>query len=248
MTRYGVVIAARMGSRRLPGKAMRPILRIPSVAFLIRRLRATSVGKIVLATTIAADDDVLADLGAAEGVDVCRGDIDDVVGRYVGVAEQFGFDRVVRVTGDCPFVDAETLQFCVDQYRDDEDAPIASTKTIWPIGIDYEIYDAAVMADLHRGHALRADDREHLTKFLYDRPDRFRCSRIPLMPGVMALPDGVLLTLDTPADYAFLTSVAELAGDPLAPVPALLAAAVAILSRSAAEVLEDGALRPAAAP
>lgn len=229
MTSYGAILAARMGSTRLPGKATLPILGIPSLAFLIRRLKpAREIAGLVLATTTRPDDDVLAELGAAEGIAVYRGPVDDVVARYAGAAERFGFDKVVRVTGDCPFLDARTLDFCVSRCRDDEAAPIASTKTIWPVGIDYEIYDARLMAELNRGNELSRDDREHLTKFMYDRPDRYRCRRIAPMPGIPAMPADMTFTLDTKEDYAFLTAVADAAADPMADTAALLRRALAL--------------------
>lgn len=225
--RTGVIVAARMGSSRLPGKALKPILGVPSLAFLLRRLRPSRLAAgIVLATTDRSADDALAALAADEGVPVFRGSETDLVERYVGAAAAHGFDRVVRVTADCPFTDGASLDFCLSQVAGLEPFDIASTKTVFPVGIDYELYDAACMAGLHRSAPLRADDREHLTLYLYNNPARFTVRRFA-RPAGWAQPS-IPLTLDTAEDYAVLSRIAETAGTIDAPVEALLAAAAAV--------------------
>src|SRR3974390_1575647 len=103
----GIVVAARIGSTRLPGKALRPLDGIPMIVFLLRRLVPARRATVVFATTELPADDMLAGIVAGEGFPVYRGANEDVVARYVGAAERFSLDTVVRVTGDCPFVNAE---------------------------------------------------------------------------------------------------------------------------------------------
>jgi len=222
--RTGVIVAARMGSSRLPGKAMKPILGVPSLVYLLRRLRPSRLAAgIVLATTDRPADDALAALAAEEGVPVFRGSETDLVERFVGAAAAHGFSRVVRVTADCPFVDGGSLDFCLSQVPGLEPFDIASTKTVFPVGIDYELYDAGRMAELHRSAPLSADDREHLTLHFYNSPGRFTVRRF-------ARPDGwaqptIPLTLDTAEDYAVLSRIAEAAETIDAPVERILAVA-----------------------
>jgi len=211
LSRYGVIVAARTGSRRLPGKALLPLADQPSIAFLLNRLKASrEAAYIVLATTTLAQDDALAACAADCGIPVFRGAGEDVVARFVDCTTAHPCDYALRVTGDCPFLDAESLDFFIQACRGEESYDLASTKTLWPVGIDYEAYPAARMAELNATTDLRADDREHLTKYLYDRPEQFRICRIAPPAGYSrAVPP---LTLDTPDDYVFMTQLAQTMG------------------------------------
>jgi len=108
MGRPLVVVSARMASSRAPGKALAPLAGRPLLAVLIERLRATEL-EVVLATSLNADNDPLVALAERSGVRSFRGDEDDVLKRHVDCAHAFGARDVVRVTGDNPLTDTETL-------------------------------------------------------------------------------------------------------------------------------------------
>ena len=172
--KYGVIIAARMGSRRLPGKALLTLKGLPMIVFLIRRLLGTKLADgIFLATTNLAEDDILAAVVSAEGIKVFRGKRDDLVQRYVDAAEKFGIEYVVRVTGDCPFVNAESLDYCLKKCEEWGDFDLANTKGEFPVGIDYEVYRAATLKGLHLNGRLDRNDREHLTLYIHNNSHRF---------------------------------------------------------------------------
>src|SRR6266852_5431122 len=147
--KVGVVVGARTRSSRLPGKALLPVQGIPMISFLLRRLSRCSGGTVILATTELPADDRLAEVARAEGVPVFRGADADVVARYVDAAERFAFDTVVRVTGDCPFVDAGLVDWCLSHAAKVERFDLATTKGRFPVGLDVEIYPAHLMARLH---------------------------------------------------------------------------------------------------
>lgn len=95
-----------MGSSRLPGKLLAPLAGRTVFDWIARRLRASAVEKWWVATTTRRDDDVTAAWGAALGLEVFRGDPDDVLSRFVAIAQRERPEWIVRVTGDNPFVDA----------------------------------------------------------------------------------------------------------------------------------------------
>lgn len=198
--RLGVIVAARTGSTRLPGKVLQPLGGQPMILFLLRRIAASrQADRVLLATTNLPGDDELAKTVEAAGFLVFRGAQNDVVQRYVEAAAMFGFDHVVRVTGDCPFVDAESLDYCIEQARALAPFDLATTKGHFPVGIDYEIYPASRMAALDRAGVLDAEDREHLTLHLYRRRKEYRLVELePLAPWRSARS----YTVDTPEDYA----------------------------------------------
>lgn len=206
--KYGVIIAARTSSTRLPGKALMTLKDLPMVVFLIRRLHNNSrSGLLHFATTDLPDDDWLASVVEAEGVPVFRGSNEDVMQRYVDAAQQFGIECVIRITADCPFVDAETLDYCLDRCETFGEFDLATTKGLFPVGIDFEIYNASSMRALHESGLPDASDREHLTKYFYDHPDRYDIRRIEPDPAWVCTTRA--FTVDTEADYAWAQQAAD---------------------------------------
>ena len=203
---FSVVVAARTGSSRLPGKALLPLQNLPMITFLLRRLRGSrEAARLILATTVLPQDDLLAELARREGVEVFRGPQDDVVERYVRAAEHFGLDYVVRVTGDCPLTDAETLDYCLGLCRREGHFDLATTKGLFPVGIDYEVYQAATMHRLHQAGVMDASHREHLTKYFYDFPEGFRIVKLAPPPRWTS---HRVFTVDTREDYEFCAGLA----------------------------------------
>ena len=151
------------------------------ILFLLKRIRVTQgVSKIIFATTTLPEDDELAQVVEDAGFTVFRGANENVVERYIDAAQEYDLDYVVRVTGDCPFVDAETLDYCLISACQQRPFDLASTKGYFPVGVDYEIYKTSVMVGLHAGGKLDAYDREHLTLYMYNNSDHFKL--VPLKP------------------------------------------------------------------
>jgi len=199
MTAVGTVVSARTASTRLPGKALLPLGGVPMIQFVLDRLRGTRLGgRIIFATTERPDDDALAEVVSDLGVPVFRGADADVAGRYLGASKAFGLDWIVRVTADCPFVDADSLDHCLGQWGARRRADIVSTKGVFPTGIDYELFPTALLAE--EWPKMTPDEKEHLTLRFY-RDDlgfvveRFSCPH--KWPRVRSS-----FTVDTPADYA----------------------------------------------
>lgn len=205
--KYGVFVAARTGSTRLPGKALMPLAGVPMLAFLLRRLEGSRLaGRLVLATTDLPEDDRLEALARAEGVPCFRGDRGDLVKRHVDAARAYPCDFAVRVTADCPFVDAASLDACLTQCEAPGAFDIASTKTRFPVGLDFEIYSTSRMEAMHASRALSAEEREHLTLHMYRHPDRFVLR--PLHPPADLPKTSRSFTVDTPEDYRFASALA----------------------------------------
>jgi spore coat polysaccharide biosynthesis protein SpsF len=205
--KIGIVVAARTLSSRLPGKALLPLHGMPMIVFLLRRLRPLRNATLVLATTELAADDCLARLVETEGVPVFRGADADVVDRYVAAATRFGFDTVVRVTGDCPFVNAELVTRCLLQCEGASDFDLASTKGRFPVGLDAEIFSTARMAALHAGGRLTAAEREHLTLFFYNH--RVECTIRTMTPPPAWQCATRHFTVDTQRDYVAACDLAN---------------------------------------
>lgn len=164
-----VILQARMTSARLPGKVLADLAGRPMLSQQLRRLRAMKeADEIVIATTSLSSDDPIVDLARREGVRWFRGDESDVLLRFVGAARDARAEIVVRLTADCPLLDAGEADRVVRELRTHEaDADYASNvlRRTYPRGLDAEALFEDVLERMHR-LATTAKSREHVTWFL----------------------------------------------------------------------------------
>ncbi len=176
------VSQARMTSTRLPGKVLMTAAGKPLIRHHLERLmRSRRIDGLVLATTVNATDDPLADAAVQLGVPVFRGDEHDVLGRFAGAAAAARADIVVRVTGDCPLIDPALVDQLIGCFVQGDPLDYLSIDpTRYPRGLDAEIFTRAAL-DSADAEATDPAEREHVTPFIYRRPDRFRLGT-PLAP------------------------------------------------------------------
>ena len=209
-----IVLQARTGSRRLPGKVLRLIAGQSVLAHCLHRLLRAGMNGVVVATTAAGADDAVEAEARRLGVPVVRGPEDDVLARFVLAANRSGAQYLIRATADNPAVDFE--------------APGRLLRAMRPGRFDYAHEHGmpfgtaveGIRADALRiAHSLAIDpaDREHVTPFIRRHPDLFR-ARASLAPAALRRPD-LRLTIDTPDDLAFMTEVLMRAGAGTDPVP-----------------------------
>ena len=97
------ILQARLSSSRLPGKVLSPLAGAPMLLRQVERVRrARRLDALVVATSTDPSDDLLEAEMTRAGVAVRRGDLDNVLARFVGVLDTDPADHVVRLTGDCP--------------------------------------------------------------------------------------------------------------------------------------------------
>ena len=197
------ILQARMSSTRLPGKVMRPLLGQPMIARQIERVRrAGPLTGLVVATSDQPDDDVLAEWCAGAGVDCYRGDLNDVLTRFLGALAANGWpEHFIRLTADCPLADPELIDRAVAEHIDSgADYTHVQARWTFPKGLDVEVCRTAVLREVD-GAATGAD-REHVTRYIYTHPSRFQIHTIDRDP-----PLRFRWTVDTPEDFAFVEAV-----------------------------------------
>ncbi len=189
--RPGIVVQARMGSTRLPGKVLMRIRQETMLGHLLLRLkRCRTVAEIVVATTVDDRDDAIAAEARERGALVFRGSENDVLSRYVGAAREHGLDPVIRITSDCPLADPSIVDEAVDRFLARRAAaggvdgvtnarPGART---YPRGLDVEVVARRALEDADARLGRDAPEREHVTQYLYRNPERYRIEdlRLPL--------------------------------------------------------------------
>jgi spore coat polysaccharide biosynthesis protein SpsF len=198
--RAAVIVQARMGSRRLPGKSLVDVAGRSLLGQCIWRLRASAV-PIVVATTHASEDDAIEHEATRLGALVYRGSVHDVLGRFIDAARAAKVTRVVRATADNPAVDFSSVGRSLDILdRTHADHVIEA-------GLPYGTAVEAMSLDaLERAAELTTDreDREHVTPFIR-RDARFTAIRAIAPPSHRR--SAVRLTVDTADDLDFLRAV-----------------------------------------
>lgn len=201
-------IEARMTSSRLPGKVLLPAAGMSLLSHLVRRLHAVpAINEIVLATTTNTTDDLLVDFAEKEGIKFFRGSEEDVMTRVIDAADSVNSELVVEITGDCPIIDPDIIEQTIRMFHAHE-ADYVSNAHIrsYPDGMDTQVFR---LETLKRSALMTSDelDHEHVTLHIRNHPELFSHVHLVAPPNLHWPELG--LTLDEPADYAFLTKIIE---------------------------------------
>jgi spore coat polysaccharide biosynthesis protein SpsF len=206
MPRLIATIEARMTSTRLPGKVLSLAAGKPMLELMVERLRfVRELDQIVIATTINRTDDVIEALARELGVGVWRGSEDDVLSRVMEAAKTHRADILVQLTGDCPLIDPRIVSRVIAEYRR-AGADYVSNVLMrsYPIGMDTQVYAAAILEDVAR----RADEpryHEHPSLYIYKHPQAYSLANV-LAPPAETRPE-MRLTLDTPEDLEVIRAI-----------------------------------------
>lgn len=166
-TKSAVILQARTGSSRLPGKVLADLSGRPLISFLIERLkRCALLDEIILATTSLPEDDVLAELGLKLSVKVSRGSENDVLSRYEMASMSTSATTLVRITGDCPLVDPDLLSEALLLFRKlDVDYLSNCHPPLYPDGLDIEVFTKEALT-LASTNCDSSSQREHVTPWM----------------------------------------------------------------------------------
>ena len=112
---------------------------------------------------------------------------------------------IVRLTGDNPLVNGELVDIAIKEFNDlGVDYLNTLDNSLFPKGLTVEVLDKKCVQEAVKSDSLL--DREHVTKFVRDRPHLFEVS---FLRGSIIFPD-VELTVDTPADFKKIKLIFQL--------------------------------------
>ena len=190
-----IVLQGRLDSTRLPGKALLLIDGKPMIYRVMESLNNIPAALRIL----ACPEDSLssfAPLAAETGFQIFAGSKNDVLERYCKVIRRFSIERVIRATGDNPFVFTDAAS-SINAEALALNADYAGYSGL-PVGAGVESVNASAL--LRAGDEAAADfDKEHVCPYLYAHPELFNLHR-PLAPLRWQGPS-IRLTVDTEEDY-----------------------------------------------
>jgi spore coat polysaccharide biosynthesis protein SpsF len=206
-----IFVQVRLGSVRLPSKALIPLVNGCIIQHVMRSLKTVPADVRALLTDRKSYD-VLRPLADAEGYEACFGPDEDVLARYCDACRLFAADRVIRATGDNPLTSARLARGILAAHER-AGADLSHYLGI-PWGSGIEVVTAGALFEAERD-STRQDEREHITTFHYRHPERFRILEAPA-PEYAAYAEG-RVTVDDPSDRDMVARLFEdlYAGEPI---------------------------------
>lgn len=160
----GIIIQARMGSERLPGKVLREIGGKSILEILINRIKNCGLS-IIVATTTNIKDDVLVEKLKSLNLTYCRGSEEDVLTRYYECALEYKLDTVIRLTADNPFVNDALINEAYAVYLNGNNENLYVYTEKYPLGVGLEIFSFSALKEAFM-NAKNIKEREHVTPYI----------------------------------------------------------------------------------
>jgi spore coat polysaccharide biosynthesis protein SpsF len=203
----GIVIQARMGSTRLPGKMGKQFANDMSLLAVVLN-NFSSFSKdfpVIIATSTARQDDAISEIGQKAGFQVYRGSENDVLQRFIGAAEANKISAIVRICADNPFILEEYIHLLIAEYCK---TPVDYLSFKFPDGTPSIKSHIGLFAEVVSLRALKkvkecTEDNfyfEHVTNYIYAHPEKFSIRWVDLPAEVRDRKD-IRLTIDTQNDF-----------------------------------------------
>lgn len=208
----GIVIQARLGSTRLPKKVLLSITKCDNLLQLIvNKLRRLNL-PVVVATTDNIKDDELVTFLETNQIDYYRGEEQNVLKRFTDTADHFGFDRVIRVCADNPFIDIPYLSQLLDLWDFEIDyfsySYDGKPVILSHFGVFAECVSIAALKNVEQSKNVDRLALEHVTYGVYTNGDMYRTKLIDLTDSLRRF-DGIRLTIDTDEDYENILKIVK---------------------------------------
>lgn len=199
-----IIIYSRIGSQRLPGKALMSLGDYSLLGFIINRLthlQSELEATIIIATTISKHDDPIVALAKSNNIEYFRGDEHDLIKRTVDLISKFKVRSFCRVNGDCPFVDPDLIKLGFLKIAESFEFVSNIITRTFPYGIAVECIKSTTY--LKYASTAFLGEKEHVTKHLYRHLDELEYYSIVGEPDLTP----ISLTVDT---YEDLQSIRKL--------------------------------------
>lgn len=207
--KIAIVIQARTGSGRLPGKIMLPLAGKPMLVRMYERVKASKTPKeIIVATTTDTEDDTVTDLCETNGIKYFRGHPTDLLDRHYKAGLESSADIVVKIPSDCPLICPDVIDNVLNMYLENQDSfDFVSNlhPATHPDGNDVEVIPMKILEQVWK-EAARDFEREHTTPYIWERPERFRIGNLEWDTG-LDLSMSHRFVMDYEEDYQFIKKI-----------------------------------------
>lgn len=206
------IIQARMGSTRLPGKVLKPILGHPMLWHIVQRVNSVDgLSMAVVATSDRTGDEPIRQFCRKNDISLFAGSEHDVLDRFYRSAIEYSGDPIIRITGDCPLIDPELVKKLLEIYlqgRYDHVGIATGAGAVfldgfrYPDGLDAECFSFAALEQAWHD-AEKPSEREHVTPYIWLRPEDFRLGVLKSEKDYSHL----RLTVDNEEDFKLIDKI-----------------------------------------
>ena len=141
---FSIIIQARLGSSRLPGKVLINYKNYTLLSVLHQRLkRSQKIKDVIIATTKKREDNEIVKFCKNNSIKYFRGSENNVLNRYYQTAKKFNIKNIIRITADCPFIDPTILDKMIIEFKKKKLDYLSNTypePSTYPDGMDIEIF------------------------------------------------------------------------------------------------------------
>lgn len=196
------ILQARISSSRLPGKVLMPILGKEMLIHQVERIQHSKlIDKIVVATSVDGSDNEIEKVCLNNGVEVYRGNLNNVLDRFYQCAKIYNPIHIVRLTGDCPLIDWEVIDNMIEYYLNKK-LDYISTFSNFPEGLDAEVITMAALIE-SKNNATLPSEKEHVTQYVNQRKNEFNIGSFVCYKNLSHL----RWTVDEPEDFILVEKI-----------------------------------------
>ena len=199
-----IILQARLGSKRLPGKVLKKINGKTILEYTIERLKKTRLSKnIIVATTNREEDKKIIKVAKKTNCHTFRGSTNNVLNRYYKAAVHYKVKNIVRITSDCPLIDPKIINKVYFFYlKNNYDYVSNKIFPTYPIGMGLEILN---FRSLKKANKLTKSsyDKEHVTPYIYKNPKKFKIKNVGLKKKLL----NYRIVLDYIEDFKLISNI-----------------------------------------
>ena len=181
----GIIIQARMGSKRLPGKVMKEINGKPLIYYLLKRVQLSSIKNIFVATSVENNNKILLDYLSNNFPKIItyKGSEDNVFSRYLAIARKYSLETIIRLTADCPLIDYRIINKMYDNFKSNNlnldyfSNTTPEEERTYPDGMDVEIFTLKALEKANKLN-LTKSELEHVTPCFLNSKYDFKTNKI----------------------------------------------------------------------
>lgn len=204
-----IVIQARCGSTRFPGKVLKEILGKPLLYRMYERVQRTAIPcEIVIATSENKNDDLIEDFCRTNNIPCFRGNELDLLDRHYQCALKYKADIVVKIPSDCPLIDPAVIDKVLTVFFESECDFVSNLHpATYPDGNDVEVMSIQALEKAWK-EAKKPLEREHTTPYFWENPEIFKIGNV-LWESGKNYSMSHRFTIDYEEDYLFIKKVFE---------------------------------------
>ncbi len=209
------ITQARISSSRLPRKVLLKINEKSLLQYHLERAKKSKlVNKWIVATTDENESDLICEIASKLSIDSFKGNLEDVLDRFYQSVKNENPDYIVRITSDCPLIDASIIDDVIKSCIDEKVEYMSNTlKPTFPDGMDVEVFTFAALEKAWKDSKIQSE-REHVTPYIWKNSSYFD-QTIFTCKNFIGSDDfsNYRLTVDQREDFNLVKELIEVLGD-----------------------------------